>query len=325
MRTRLVGLTIINLVATAIGCSGAFDSSGGDAGVGGGAPAGGMTGTGGASSKGGTGALGGTASTGGTVGIGGGTGTACSQNCVSGGFVCCNTTCRNTDNDPNNCGSCGTVCPSSTPVCQGGDCVAINCTAELGPPGTVCCGAAWCASGQLCCMVSGPVVSDVPSCLNPVDGTCPRGCKLCVCANPNTPIDTPNGSRKISELNLGDLIYSVDHDQVVAVPIIDIKRRPALGHVVPQIALSNGQILQISDQHPTADGRIFGELHEGDSLGGLRIVSVERVTYEQPYTYDILPASDTGYYFAGGAMIGSTLAANPVSPYYHPGLPLAAH
>jgi len=61
--------------------------------------------------------------------------------------------------------------------------------------------------------------------------------------------------------------------------------------------------------------RRLAQLKAGDSLGGVRVLSVEWVTYEQPYTYDILPATETGYYFAGGAMIGSTLKVdgNPYS------------
>jgi hypothetical protein len=84
---------------------------------------------------------------------------------------------------------------------------------------------------------------------------------------------------------------------------------------VPQLLLDNGQVLQISARHPTADRRTFGDLREGDQLGGLRIKAVELVTYEHPFTYDILPASDTGFYFAGGALIGSTLAeeSNPLT------------
>ena len=51
-------------------------------------------------------------------------------------------------------------------------------------------------------------------------------------------------------------------------------------------------------------------------LGSLSVTSIEWVTYEQPYTYDILPGTDTGYYFAAGAMIGSTLRLSQVqNPY----------
>ena len=44
-------------------------------------------------------------------------------------------------------------------------------------------------------------------------------------------------------------------------------------------------------------------------LDGIRVVSAELVPYTHSHTYDILPASDTGAYYAGGVLIGSTLRA----------------
>ena len=150
-----------------------------------------------------------------------------------------------------------------------------------------------------------------PLCVAPADGTCPRGCNTCQCAHPNTPVATPTGLRRISELRVGDRVFSVDHEQVVPVFVAEIRQRRALGHVVPQVTLSDGQMLEISAGHPTADGRTFGDLRAGDLLGGLGVVSVKMITYQEQFTYDILPASDTGFYFAGGALIGSTLARPP--------------
>jgi len=46
----------------------------------------------------------------------------------------------------------------------------------------------------------------------------------------------------------------------------------------------------------------------GIALDGHRIRSVEVIPYTFEATYDILPASDTGTYFAAGVEIGSTLA-----------------
>ena len=53
--------------------------------------------------------------------------------------------------------------------------------------------------------------------------------------------------------------------------------------------------------------RRFDTLSTGQRLGGAEIVSLETVPYDEPFTYDILPASDTGTYFVGGAWVGSTL------------------
>jgi hypothetical protein len=75
-----------------------------------------------------------------------------------------------------------------------------------------------------------------------------------------------------------------------------------------QVTLTNGVRLDISAAHPTADGRVFGELRAGDSLDGLGVVGAQLVPYHYSFTYDILPDSDTGTYVAGGALIGSTLA-----------------
>jgi hypothetical protein len=139
------------------------------------------------------------------------------------------------------------------------------------------------------------------------------GCApLCVCASPDTPIATPDGIRPIASLEVGDLVYSVDRGQVTLVPIIRTNRTPVHGHSVMRVVLEGGVILEISALHPTADGRSFGGLKRGDRLDGVGIVSATAVPYSHDATYDILPDSDSGAYFAGGVLVGSTLAPNPV-------------
>ena len=87
-----------------------------------------------------------------------------------------------------------------------------------------------------------------------------------------------------------------------------INRSPVTGHVVRRVTLATGAALEISGGHPTADGRLFENLRAGDMLDGVAIESVSTEPYAHPYTHDILPDSDTGAYFAAGALIGSTLA-----------------
>jgi hypothetical protein len=128
-----------------------------------------------------------------------------------------------------------------------------------------------------------------------------------VCASPDTPIATPEGERRIAELHVGDVVYSVDHDAIRPVFVTRVRRQPAERHHVVRVTTSDGRTLEISAPHPTADGRTFGDLRAGALLDGHVIESVEVIAYAHDFTYDILPGSDTGTYFADGLRIGSTL------------------
>jgi hypothetical protein len=130
-----------------------------------------------------------------------------------------------------------------------------------------------------------------------------------ICAAPDTPIATPEGDRAIAELRVGDLVYSVDHGAIVAVPIVRAGSTPVQDHRALRILLQGGARLEISPGHPMADGRPLSELRAGGWLDEQHAVeAVELVPYAYARTYDILPASSTGTYFAAGALLGSTLA-----------------
>jgi hypothetical protein len=133
------------------------------------------------------------------------------------------------------------------------------------------------------------------------------------CASPLTRIATPRGLVPIASLAAGDVVYSIDRGKVAAVPILETTRRPAPGHHVVRAVLASGAVLEISEAHPTADGRTFRDLAAGDLLGRQIVTAVQSVPYRFAETFDILPASDTGTYFAEGALIGSTLAVGPAT------------
>jgi hypothetical protein len=128
-----------------------------------------------------------------------------------------------------------------------------------------------------------------------------------MCASPDTRIATPSGEREIASLRPGDLVYSVEDEAIVIVPLLETSRTPVTNHEVVRVTLASGSILEISARHPTADGRPFGDLRPGSELDGHRVVAVDIVPYAHPFTYDILPRSSSGAYYAGGALIGSTL------------------
>jgi len=71
--------------------------------------------------------------------------------------------------------------------------------------------------------------------------------------------------------------------------------------------LDDGRELWASPGHPTIDGRTLGKLQIGDSLQGAIIISTERIPYADSFTYDLLPAGETGFYWANGILIASTL------------------
>ena len=106
----------------------------------------------------------------------------------------------------------------------------------------------------------------------------------------------------------GDLVLSMDHGALVAVPILRTRQVLVHDHAVVRLVFDNGERVEISGSHPTADGHRLDSLVPGDMLGDARVLSAEMVPYTHDRTYDILPASDTGTYVAGGALIGSTLA-----------------
>jgi hypothetical protein len=113
----------------------------------------------------------------------------------------------------------------------------------------------------------------------------------------------------IASLREGDLVLSVHRGRVATVPILRTnKNQVGADHVMMRLTLASGRAVTMSPRHPAADGRPFEALAPGDRLGDSIIVALDRVPYDEPYTYDILPASDTGSYFAAGALVGSTLA-----------------
>lgn len=176
-------------------------------------------------------------------------------------------------------------------------------TGMCGPGGDVC--------PEGTCKLAPELPCEMP--MGPLgNGCCACECSVCTapcrCAAPDTPVATPEGERAIASLRPGDLVFSVEGEAVVVVPVLEVRKQPApADHTVMRVELADGGVLAISGGHPTADGRAFAGLRAGDSLGDARIVAIAPVAYGHAYTHDILPASSTGAYFAAGALVGSTL------------------
>jgi hypothetical protein len=206
------------------------------------------------------------------------------QTCIGGRPAPCGTTIAD------GIGSCGVE------ACAEGDCP--------GSSGPTCS----CSDGAQCVEATGPVGSG--QCRGP-DGTC----SICKCAAPDTPIATPQGERSIADLRPGDLVYSVDGEEIRAVPIVRVNRTPVVGHHVLHVSFENGRSIDMTAEHPLPDGRPLSVLSAGSELMGSIVTSVTRVAYRHAATYDILPDSRSGSYFASGVLIGSTLTGTPCEAY----------
>lgn len=143
---------------------------------------------------------------------------------------------------------------------------------------------------------------------NKVTGQVPTGgCPICLSGE--TQIDTPTGSVSVKDLHFGMTVWTVDKEggrvrglitKTSKVPVSD-------SHQMIHLVLANGQELLASPGHPTINGRTIRDLAVGEIYNGVRIVGSEYVSYNEGATYDILPSGDTGYYFANGILIDSTL------------------
>ena len=141
------------------------------------------------------------------------------------------------------------------------------------------------------------------------NGAWQYGQAMCpICASPDTPIATPSGDRPIAELRVGDLVYSVDRGAIVPVPIARVGSTPVAHHQVLRITLGDSGVIEISPGHPLANGKPLSSLSPGAEMDDQhRVRSIELVPYMHDRTYDILPSSSTGTYFAAGVLLGTTL------------------
>jgi len=132
-------------------------------------------------------------------------------------------------------------------------------------------------------------------------------CPICLAAG--SQIDTPAGPIAVENLRAGDLVWTLTSDgRRAAAPLLLAARAPApTSHRVVHLLLEDGRELWASPGHPTASGRPLADLAPGDALDGARVMTAALEPYTAAFTYDILPAGDTGLYWANGVLLGSTL------------------
>lgn len=131
-----------------------------------------------------------------------------------------------------------------------------------------------------------------------------------ICLSSVTLISTPDGDIPVTELKSGMLVYTLDRSGNRIVEPLELVSKASVPetHIVFRVNLSDGREFLVSGGHPTSDGLYVEKLSAGESLDGGIIDSIEKVPYETGFTYDLLPAGETGCYWANGILLGSTLS-----------------
>lgn len=159
-----------------------------------------------------------------------------------------------------------------------------------------------CFGGQQC--PTGTFCSGVPA-----YGCYPPGCPYPICLSSGTMISTPRGDVPVQYLRPGDLVLTTDRDgNRVAAPVVQVSRTVApRAHRMTHLVLADGRELTVSPGHPTTDGRTVGRLRPGDRFDGSSVLRSDLVPYGDAFTYDLLPAGESGAYWADGLLLRSTL------------------
>lgn len=229
----------------------------------------------------------------------------------------------------------GTVCPSTDPNCvpthtitagtcklKGGNACTVDSQCAQGnlchnsictaPIGKQCSGQNdnSCSTGYECVQSCGPPVSqqdDPPSAYFCQLRGYIRNCPICLAKN--TLIDTPQGQIFVQDFKKGAKVWTTDISgrRVIGVVIKTSKTSVPFDHKMVKLILQDGRMLLVSPGHPTIDGHTVGDIIVGDEYANSRVISVDRVVYNQEFTYDILPTGETGFYFANGIILDSTL------------------
>lgn len=199
------------------------------------------------------------------------------------------------------------MCPDGSYVGRTApNCEFAPCPGPVSPPSTTgsCTSDSDCAKGYSCIDVS-PVVREGTQNLRCwKDGT-----PTPICLSGETRIATPRGEVLVKNIREGDIVWSTDEKgKKIAVPVLLSAHTDApADHRVVHLRLDDGRELFASPGHSIAGGRTLGSLLPGDVVSGSVVIGASLVAYDETYTYDILPDSASGTYWANGILLQSTL------------------
>lgn len=132
-------------------------------------------------------------------------------------------------------------------------------------------------------------------------------CPKCLAAD--TRIETPVGLILVQDLKPGDQVWTLDlnGNRVSAAILRTAAISVSLEHRMIHLALKDGREIWVSPGHPTIDRRTFAQLRKGTLYDGSTVLIHDTVAYTTTKTYDLLPSGDTGFYWANGILLASTM------------------
>lgn len=134
-----------------------------------------------------------------------------------------------------------------------------------------------------------------------------KSCPVPICLSPDTRIRTVGVQKRIADIREGDLVFSFNKEEKKVVKVIKTSKAEVKNFKILKVTFNDGTVLQISPGHPTSDKRLFKELMLGDIVDNRMVTEIKQIPYTYKYTYDILPDSESGSYYANGILVGSTL------------------
>ncbi|MDO8590277.1 MAG: hypothetical protein Q7R69_03360 [bacterium] len=130
-----------------------------------------------------------------------------------------------------------------------------------------------------------------------------------ICLARNTLIDTPSGTIPVQDLEKGMAIWTLNRlGERISAIVVETTRTPVPPtHQVIHLVLNDGREVFVSGGHPVTNGQKVQDLLVGEVYDGSYVSSVESIPYREQATYDVLPSGETGFYWANGILLDSTL------------------
>jgi len=150
-------------------------------------------------------------------------------------------------------------------------------------------GSAQMATDQFNALQFKALMQDIKSSLQTTGGS--------FCLHPLAPVETPSGSRFVSELVPGATVWSRDEEgnRVFAAVIETAQRLVGPEHKMLRVFGADGEFF-VTPEHPLPNGKAIGDVRPGEIVDNATAL-----------TCDIRVDGPTGVYFVCGVALGSTL------------------